>query len=418
MGKKHLVINSKKVISLIDWNWTGHHPTYFVEFASALAEIGYDVLPFCPDPEDFSKRLSIIENLKSQHLGQIFSAQTLTPTPLGRIRPGRFRPHHQAIKQFGEIGSRLRAWEKQSQQKIDAVFFACIYDSQFRYLKYGSPFLGYPWAGLYLHARSFRMPGTPIPYTGGFPCPERIFTDRRCTGVALLDECAANPMRNLVGSGKSVTTFPDFTGVSLPLRKGKITGLCRKISDFSNQRKIVSLVGHLQRTKGIIEFTNAAKSPESHKIFFFLGGDINWSEITSLEKESLKDDWENTPNLFCHFDRIKDEATLNQVIAISDVIFAAYRNFPNSSNILTKAAYFRKPILVSDGYLMAERVRKFELGEVVPEGDQNAINATLQKMLQPSYYAELEKRAKWDEYNQIHSSHKLVKSFKELFSNL
>jgi hypothetical protein len=396
----------------------GHHPTYFTQFAAALAEIGYDVLPFCPDPEDFSKRFSTLENSKSQHVGKIFPTQTLTPTPLGRIRPRRFRPHHQAIKQFGEIGSRLRAWEKQSQQKIDAVFFACIYDSQFRHLKYGSPFLGYPWAGLYLHTRSFRMPGIPIPYTGGLPCPERIFTLKSCLGVSLLDEWAENPMRNLVGSGKSVTTFPDFTDVSLPSRNGKNTGLYRKISDFSNQRKIVSLVGHLQRTKGIVEFTNAAKAPESHNTFFFLGGDINWSEITSSEKESLKDDWENIPNLFCHFDRIKDEATLNQVIAISDVIFAAYRDFPNSSNILTKAAYFRKPIIVSDGYLMAERVRKFELGEVVPEGDQVAVDTALQKMLAPSYYSDLAKRAKWDEYNQIHSSKQLLKSFKELFSFL
>jgi glycosyltransferase involved in cell wall biosynthesis len=409
---------SKKTIALIDWNWMGHHPTYFTEFASALAEIGYDVLPFCPDPEDFSKRLSIIENLKSQHLGKIFPAQTLTPSPLGRIRPGRFRPHHQAVKQFGGIGSRLRTWEKQFQKKINAVFFACIYDSQFRYLKYGSPFLGYPWAGLYLHARSFRMPGTPIPYTGGLPCPERIFTLKSCLGVALLDEWAENPMRDLIGEDKSVTIFPDFTDVILPASDGKNNSLAGKISNFSNGKKIISLLGHLQRTKGIVEFTNAAKAPESQNVFFFLGGELNWSEITSSEKESLKEDWENIQNVFCHFDRIKDEATLNQVIAISDIVFAAYRDFPNSSNILTKAAYFRKPIIVSDGYLMAERVRKFELGEVVPEGDQNAINDTLQKMLQPSYYAELEKRAKWDEYNQIHSSQQLLKSFKELFSNL
>jgi hypothetical protein len=45
---------NRRTIALIDWNWMGHHPTYFTEFAAALAEIGSDVLPFCPAPEDFS----------------------------------------------------------------------------------------------------------------------------------------------------------------------------------------------------------------------------------------------------------------------------------------------------------------------------------------------------------------------------
>jgi hypothetical protein len=85
---------------------------------------------------------------------------------------------------------------------------------------------------------------------------------------------------------------------------------------------------------------------------------------------------------------------------------------------MTKAADFRKPILVSDGHLMAERIRKFELGEVVPEGDQVAVDTALQKMLAPSYYSDLAKRAKWDEYNQIHSSKQLVRSFQELLPNL
>ncbi len=404
---------SKKTIALIDWNWIGHHPTYFTQFAEALVEIGHDVLPFCPNPGDFTERFSLTGQSKNTRGGQIFPAEIITPTALGRIRPGRFRPHHQAIKQFGRIGARLRGWEKLTQKKIDAVFFACIYDSQFRYVKYGSPFIGFPWAGLYLHARSFRMPGTPIPYTGGLPCPERIFTDRRCLGVGLIDEGVIGPMQKLIGVDKKSVFFPDITVTTFDEKDG----LARKIADFANGRPVVSLLGHLQRTKGLLEFTRAAQNPLFQNVFFALCGEVNWGEIRPEEKAELRKAWEQTPNLFAHLDSLR-EPTLNSVLKNSDIVYAAYRDFPNSSNIMTKAVHFRKPILVSDGYLMAERVRKFELGEVVPEGDQNAINAALTKMLQPSYYAELEKRAKWDEYNQIHSSQQLLKSFKELFSFL
>ena len=37
-------------------------------------------------------------------------------------------------------------------------------------------------------------------------------------------------------------------------------------------------------------------------------------------------------------------------------------NFPHSSNIMTKAAAFNKPILVNDGYLMSERVKTYGIG--------------------------------------------------------
>ena len=46
-----------KTIALIDWNWMGHHPTYFTHFAVAMAEAGVDVAPFCADPSDFLARL-------------------------------------------------------------------------------------------------------------------------------------------------------------------------------------------------------------------------------------------------------------------------------------------------------------------------------------------------------------------------
>jgi glycosyltransferase involved in cell wall biosynthesis len=96
------------------------------------------------------------------------------------------------------------------------------------------------------------------------------------------------------------------------------------------------------------------------------------------------------------------------------VVFAAYRNFPNSSNVLTKAAIFERPVLVSDGYLMAERVREFQLGEVVPEGDVEAIVQTLERMLAPGYYAELRQRARWADYREAHSTARLKKAMADL----
>jgi glycosyltransferase involved in cell wall biosynthesis len=122
------------------------------------------------------------------------------------------------------------------------------------------------------------------------------------------------------------------------------------------------------------------------------------------------------PNAYTHFARISDERIFNSVIQACDVIFAAYLDFPNSSGILTKAAVFRKPIIVSDGYLMAERTRKYDMGEVVPEGDVQAAGSAIRKILKDQGSWLLEHRPKWQEYHREHSYGRLVTSYAALLA--
>ena len=98
------------------------------------------------------------------------------------------------------------------------------------------------------------------------------------------------------------------------------------------------------------------------------------------------------------------------------MVYAAYKDFPNSSNILTKAAVLKKPVIVSDGYVMAERVRKYGLGEVVTEGDAEDIAKTLKRMLAEGYSENLESRARWDEYHSVHAVERLPECFEQLLS--
>jgi hypothetical protein len=69
---------------------------------------------------------------------------------------------------------------------------------------------------------------------------------------------------------------------------------------------------------------------------------------------------------------IEDDSFFNSIIDTCDIIYAAYYNFHCSSNTLMKAALYRKPIIVSKGYLMAKRVERFRLGTSIPEDDSTA----------------------------------------------
>lgn len=388
----------------------GHHQTYFVHFASALARAGCGIVPFYARPADFLRCLE--EEKLPEHIRQCISEPVrIAPPDQSGFRPARWRGQYDAWRYFGGLGSELRAWERQHGEKIDLVFFACIYDRQFRHFRFAERRFGYPWAGLYLHARSFRMPGSPLPYQGGLPCPEEIFSSPLLRAAAVLDEKAVEPLQK-IACGKPVFIFPDVTVEDLPPDAAS-KGLGAKIKEFAAGRPIVSLSGHLQWTKGFDVFTQMASRSDMRDVFFFLGGDVSWTEIPPADRQELQKAWEECPNLYVHLQHLP-EPSMNSVYAVSDVVVAAYRAFPNSSNALTKAAVFERPIVVSDGYLMAERVRRYGMGEVVPEGDAAALCETLRRMLQPAYQESLRDRARWREYREAHSAKRLNKVFAEL----
>jgi len=404
-----------RTVAIVDWNWSGHHPANFTLYASALAQLGVRVLPFCAQPGDLPGLLSASPIGQSEAaLARIEPAQLIEfPYHKLRFQLGRLRPFQQAILLFGSLGNRLRAWERVSGVHIDLVFFACIYDAHFERLRYAERFFRFPWSGLYLHARSFRMPGSPIPFFGGLPCPEKIFTLKSLRSVAVLDEQAVTPLRRLTG-GKLVVAFPDPTEVQLPAKSDPAWGLANKMLEFARGRPVVSLVGHLQRTKGLEEFTRAAQDESLRGMVFFLAGEVSWNEIGPESRVAMLSAWEQLPNVFTHLQRVTDERALNAAMASSDIIFAAYTDFPNSSGILSKAAVFERPVIVSDGYLMAERTRTYQLGEVVKERDVEAIKAALRRLggLDPA--AGRFRGGLWKEYRAAHSYERLVGAFAEL----
>jgi hypothetical protein len=410
-----------RTIALIEWNWMGHHPAYAVQLALAMAQAGLEVVPFCADPQDFEQRLAQQQRAFPPAAGgRIHRAEQIYRAPARLPGPWRLRAIDQAVHHFGFLGKLLRRWGRKRGQRIDAACFACIYDQEFEFFAYGEPLFRFPWTGLYLNSRFFRLPGTLIPFSDRPSCPQKIFRLHSCRGVALLDPGVEAPMRQLLGPGKAVVRIPDFTDASLhdpeaePAAAESPHHLALKLRDFAQGRPIVSLVGHLQRTKGLVAFTEAASCGAFDDVFFFLGGAINWHQIDGATQGWLLRQWEQRRNIYTHLQRLKRESSLNRILVQSDLIFAAYSDFPNSSNIVSKAALLRRPVLVSQGHRMAEVVEHYGLGECVPEGDGTALRACLRRMLQPGYREQLARRARWQDYAEHHDRSLLPEALRHL----
>jgi glycosyltransferase involved in cell wall biosynthesis len=405
-----------KTVALVDFHWAGHHPTNFNAFILALEELGINVLAVCPGPEEAKRTADETRRDSEVDIpcrGRTeFKKITIPHKRFARIRPARISAIDWTIRHFRGIEKQVREWTKESGSKVDAIFYACIYDFDFDWFHCAQPFLQLPWSGLYLHALSFRMPGQPNPVTGLLPRPEKIFRGALCRGVAILDEGISTQVATV--TGKPVVVLPEPVDTRRTT-KPEDRILSERLRRFADGRPIVGLFGHLKKSKGVETFVEAARRPAAAEICFALAGDLVWN-FDGGARSDLEVALSESPNLWTHLARIPREPCLNALMESCDVIFAAYADFPHSSGIQAKAAALQKPLIVSEGYLMAERVRRFNMGEVVPQGDVEALIHAIVKVTTDPIAWHNENQPRWSDYLAENSFERLKTSFTKLIA--
>ena len=179
-------------------------------------------------------------------------------------------------------------------------------------------------------------------------------------------------------------------------------------------KKVIGLLGSLEKRKGVLTFIELSQQAMfGDKWYFILAGKLarntfNTEELTLIDNFISA----NPDNCFLFFDYIKDEADFNALINVCDLIFAVYEKFPHSSNILTKAAIFQKPVIVSGGYYMAELVNEYKLGWTVEERNcEQCLNVM-------RYFEEHENELiddfHYHRFTIINSEESLVESFNQI----
>lgn len=187
-----------------------------------------------------------------------------------------------------------------------------------------------------------------------------------CRGTLLLDEAVASRYQTAMPD-RHVAFLPDIADTSLPDRQSKLS---LDIARAAAGRKIVFMGGSIGKQKNLERWVELIALAEPDEWFFVQIGRINKHNLTPGDRAALER-IANTPppNLYIEPSYLADERSFNEIIAMSAVIFAVYRDFFRSSNMLSKAAYFEKPILVANGCLMGERVERYGIGIAVGQDD-------------------------------------------------
>jgi hypothetical protein len=242
----------------------------------------------------------------------------------------------------------------------------------------------------------------------------KIFRHHLCRGFGILDEQLVGRLAR--STGKPVFVVPDLTD-ERPATSSADRVLGAQLKRFAAGRPIVGLLGHLKKSKGLLTFLEAAQLPGAANVCFALAGEVIWDSVAP-QADQIKRLLANSPNIWSHLARIPNEPCFNDLLAAGDVVFAAYWDFPHSSGMVTKAAVFHKPLIVSDGHLMAERVRRYHLGEVIPQRDARALLEALLNITRDPAAWVAAAQPQWPDFCRVHSFEQLKVSLHQLLAGL
>jgi hypothetical protein len=382
-------------IALVDLIWTGHHPSYFKLFARALLELGHQVVAVCPAPDEIREWARTLHPALAKRISAIgIDPQTRPPASIPFAAFTRVAGHWKLVR---------AALASHAGPAPGLVLFTWIDTLLHPFL---APWLMdrlFPsdWTGLYFHPRHLRL--APASAFGRLAAKWQTaaLRARRCRGVFVLDEEIGAALSASI-AGKRVYGLPDIADTSAPDSGYE---LARTVRARAAGRIAVSLVGGLAQRKGFMTLVRAAQMLPPSRFFFLFAGPLIEASFPAEEYEALRQFVAGNPeNCLFHFQRIPEEGQFNAVLDATDIVFAAYLDFPHSSNLIPKAAFLHKLVIVSRGHLMAQQVARYRLGLEIDEGDALQCAAAIQALAEPAGRATPD----YDAYLRDHSPARFV----------
>lgn len=216
--------------------------------------------------------------------------------------------------------------------------------------------------------------------------------------------------KNVVGDFIDYQWLPDVTNVSLP---SKISQLTSTIKKFAAGRKIIFLGGSIGGSKNLSLWSKLYFKLDHNEWYFVQIGKIEYLTLSADDLSGLHS-LQNLEieNIYISEEYLSDETVFNEIMSVSTIIWGLYKDFDRSSNILTKAALLFKPIIVSNRFLMGQRVNKYQIGVAVSESNiETLINGIDWVMNNPVPMINFQKYA--EDYSTKALSNKLIESLSQ-----
>ena len=148
----------------------------------------------------------------------------------------------------------------------------------------------------------------------------------------------------------------------------------KQIKEMAFGRMVVGLLG-VEQNEGITALIRLIKKVDIDKYFFVFAGKLDFSLMDIKQREEVEIFMnDHAPNILFILQPLTDDE-INQIYTEIDISYLYFYNYVSSNNLLTKAAYYQKPILANKDYCVGETVKKFKIGLSVNGKMEESVNA-------------------------------------------
>ncbi len=362
--------NSKTILLWNPISNHGHLNMYLELYATALLDLNYKVYFIAELEETF--KVSLLTKLPSlisfdiavpTQSSKKWSMKWLLSVVFNKFQWGiKLLRKDPAYAEFDELTNKLKAMKKAG-LKPDLVM--CMYVDMThlgrksrRILKR----LQIPWVGLLFHP--------PVLENNNRFTRNSWFSDFSNRGAIFFTESRIESYKAVSRQNQSFEVFPDVT------RKPNLSIPPHAIDfrNFANGRCVVGLIGSLDGRKKLIkEFLAVSDDVRLKNYCFIMVGEIYESTLPTDTLNEIRSRIGVSDNLYIVDRYINSEEDFDSLFSQVDIIFACYRNFDSSANVLAKSAFFKKPVLVTAETFIGNLTQQHNLGIAIKNPDVDSI---------------------------------------------
>ena len=362
----------RRTIAVYDYNTHGHHPSYLALMTMLLLRLDCDVWLMCDKPEIVLQSLTLSEEEES-----LRERITVFPVVPPDVAQGKvLRNLRMGLDSWRNAARDINAAINQTGHEPDLTFFLSASDFSRGLIRKAQVdrIFPRPWGALMIH---LILPFLHEPrgiinkllmslqyHRPKFYQSLDIFNSRHCRFFLTLQEDCLSYLQNIL-PGKA-HFFPDISSEAYTTENPVFNEIRQK----AGGRKIISLVGNQNERKGTFMLLELAERCRDRDWFFLFAGKDDYVRGRASEQslvETIHRNKEQYENCYLYIDKI-EERVFNGLFAISDLLFVMYKDFPYSSNILTKAALHHK-FVISSPKLVGQRTSAYRMGKVCPFND-------------------------------------------------
>ncbi len=362
--------NSKSILLWNPISNHGHLNMYLEIYATALLDLNYKVYFIAELEETFKvSLLTKLPNLISFDIAvptqssEKWTMKWFISVIFNKFQWGvKFLRKNSAYPEFDELTNKLKAMKKTG-LKPDLVM--CMYIDMTHLGRKSRKILKrlqIPWVGLLFHP--------PMLENNYRFTRNSWFSDLSNQGAIFFTESRIESYRAISRSNQSFEVFPDVT------RKPNLSISPPGIDfrNFANGRHVVGLIGSLDGTKKMIkEFLAVSEDVRLKNYCFVMVGEIYESTLPADTLNEIRSRKGVSDNLYVDDRYINSEEDFDSLFSQVDIIFACYRNFDSSANVLAKSAFFKKPVLVTAETFIGNLTQQHNLGIAIKDPEVESI---------------------------------------------